>query len=434
LFYTHEHPIVPMQLPSFLSLLPVRLVLSTLAILCLALLMLDSATFGFSRLLSRYALIANSAVAANEAVNLTPSDPDAHRVRAMILSRLGLFSYAETEQEFATSLRPLDDYLWLELGNIREQLDDNQGALLAYNRAVARAPYYAHPRWQRGNLLLQMGQYDEAFSELRTAARSNRTFVPNLIDLTWALSHKDAGTTARILQINDDYSRIAFARFLAKQGQGVESLAQLNLVAGSISQDARKDILRQLIETHSYKEALEVWKSVAGIDSAQPPFVYDGGFEGPIAIDEIGFGWRIPRELSKIGLSQDLTEKQSGAKSLRVTFDGNSTPGTPLLSQTVLTRPQARYRISFAVFTRNLVTGGLPVITTVDASNGQLLGKSEALPQSTDRWQIMTFEFNTPPMSDAIILNLQRNDCTTSPCPAFGVLWLDSFSIEEMKP
>lgn len=414
--------------------MPVRLALSLLITICLALLSVQSARFGYARLLTRYALIANSAIAANEAAGLTPSDPEAHRARARILTRLRLFSYAKTEQEIATSLRPLDDSLWLELGNIREELDDDEGARLAYDRAVVCAPYYAHPRWQRGNLLLRMGQYNEAFAELRAAAGSNKNFIPNLIDLTWALSHKDVATTAQLLQFDTDYGRIAFARFLAKQGRGVESLAQLDLVTGPISQDEKKDILRQLFEAHSYKEALEVWKTIVGLDSTEAPFVYDGGFEGPITIDAIGFSWRVSRELSKIALSQDLTEKQSGKKSLRVTFDGNSSPGVPIISQTVLTKPLTRYRISFAVFTRDIVTGGLPVITIANASNGQLLGKSDNIPQSTEHWQNMAFEFSTPSASDAITLSLQRNECPISPCPIFGVLWLDSFSIEEVRP
>jgi tetratricopeptide (TPR) repeat protein len=411
----------------------VRLALSSLAILSLAILSLQSARFGYSRLLSKYAQITNSAVAANEAVRLTPSDPEAHRARARVLTRLRLFSYARSEQEIATSLRPSDDYLWLELGNIREELDDAEGAGLAYDRAVLCAPYYAHTHWQRGNLLLRMGHYDDAFADLRVAARSNRNFVPNFIDLAWTLSHKDAATTAQLLQIDNDYTRIAFARFLAKQGRGVDSLAQLGLVSGTISPDVRKDIIRRLIEAHSYKEAFDVWKGGAGLTSVQSPFVYDGGFEGSIALDDIGFSWHVPRELAKISLSQDLSEKHSGEKSLRVTFDGNSSPGVPIISQTIMTKPLTRYRIGFAVFTKDLVSGGLPLITIANASTGELLGKSESIPQSTVQWLTMSLEFSTPLASDAITINLQRNDCTISPCPIFGVLWLDSFSIAEVK-
>ena len=76
--------------------------------------------------------------------------------------------------------------MWIELGNTREELGDNEGALAALDRAVRSAPYYAHPHWQRGNLLLRLGRYDEAFADLRQAAASNRKYFPNLMELAWA--------------------------------------------------------------------------------------------------------------------------------------------------------------------------------------------------------------------------------------------------------
>ena len=87
--------------------------------------------------------------------------------------------------EIATSLRYRDDYLWLELGSTREELGDTPAALAAFDQAVRWAPYYAHTLWQRGNVKLRMGQYEEAFADLRRgcceqeqfAAKSHRSRV-----------------------------------------------------------------------------------------------------------------------------------------------------------------------------------------------------------------------------------------------------------------
>jgi tetratricopeptide (TPR) repeat protein len=416
----------------FLSLLPVRLLIAVFAILCCCFLILSSARIGYAKLLARYAMVSTSLPAANEAARLSPSDPEVQRDRAAVLDNLQLFSDARNAQELATSLRPKDDYLWLELGLLKDELEDSQGALAAFNQAVRFAPYYGHTHWQRGNLLLRMGRYQEAFADLRQAAASNRDYLPNLIDLAWTVSRGDPRTTALLAEINDDRTRIAFARFLARQGKPAEALEEYRLAA-SVSEESQRDLMRQLIGAKAFREAFEIWTRSVGVNTNRLPVVYDGGFEGPLSLDEVGFGWRVPRESDGISMSLDATLQQTGAKSLRLQFNGNSTPGGLLLSQIIVVKAQQRYRVNFAVSTKDIVTGGLPMITSTDAASGQLLGKSANFPQATNTWQVMSFEFTTLPKTDAVILSLQRNSCSSAPCPIFGFVWLDSISIEEMK-
>src|SRR5687768_213457 len=156
--------------------------------------MQSAARTGFSRLLSRYAVSANSLPAANQAIRLTPDDPDAHRARAIVLIRSRSFTDAEVSLETAATLRPGHAALWLALGNAREEIGDRDGALAAFNEAVRAAPYYGQTHWQRGNLLLRMERYDEAIADLRQAATSDRRLLPNVIDLAWGLS---GGSTKR---------------------------------------------------------------------------------------------------------------------------------------------------------------------------------------------------------------------------------------------
>jgi tetratricopeptide (TPR) repeat protein len=143
------------------NLRPIRLAVAILTIgFCLFFIQV-TARIGFSRLLSRYALISNSIPAVEQAIRLRPSDPDAHRARAAVFNRLRMPTEATKSLETAVSLRYRDDYLWLELGNSREELGDVDGALEAFDQAVRWAPYYAHPRWQRGNLLLRTNRPSE---------------------------------------------------------------------------------------------------------------------------------------------------------------------------------------------------------------------------------------------------------------------------------
>jgi len=350
------------------------------------------------------------------------------------LKTTGATTQAVTELERAVALRPRDYFLWLELGFTRDQADDAAGALLAFNEAARLAPHYAQPLWQRGNLLLRSGRYDEAFDDLRRAAESNPDLLPTLIDLAWGFSKGDPKVTEQLAQITTSRMRIAFAGFLAKHGKGKEALEQFR-GAGSVPEQARRELVQQLIALNAFAAAFELWKGgEGGGKDHQLSSVYDGGFEGPLSLEKTGFGWQIPRDLQGMNIALDPTQPHSGSKSLRIDFAGDSNPQSSLVSQLILVEPSIRYRINFAARTQDLVTGGPPLAIVNDAAGEpKHLGQSASLRPGSNDWQVFSFEFTAEPATKAVVLSLQRENCTTSPCPIFGSLWLDSFSIERVK-
>jgi tetratricopeptide (TPR) repeat protein len=368
-----------------------RIGLSLLGIALCLFLIQASARFGFSRLLTRYALITHSTPVADAAVNVSPSDPDAHRARAAAYNSQQQYAEATYSLEQAVALRYRDDYLWIELGNTREDLGDTTGALAALDEAVRWAPYYAHTHWQRGNLLLRTNHTNEAFADLRQAANANPKYLPNLIDLAWGISKGDLKTTEALIEVDNDHKRRALIRYLADK---------------------------------SFRDAFTL---AYGSTSTS---LLNGGFEEPLVLNDVTFGWIVAPE-QKNHLAVDVSEKLEGAKSLQINFDNNWTPGTPLLSQTIVVEPEKTYRLSFAAKTKDLVTGGPPFIAVQDATNNQLLGKSESL--TTNSWLTLNLEFTTLRSSQAAIIRLERNNCDAS-CPIFGTLWLDQFYIEQTKP
>jgi len=118
----------------------------------------------------------------------------------------------------------------------------------------------------------------------------------------------------------------------------------------------------------------------------------------------------------------------------RIEFGGNSNPGSVLVSQIIPVEPAKHYRINFTARSQDVVTGGPAIINVNDASGEQKrLGQSSSLSTGTTDWQLFSFDFTTTPTTTAVVLNLQRQNCTTSPCPIFGSISLDSFSIEQVK-
>jgi hypothetical protein len=95
--------------------------------------------------------------------------------------------------------------------------------------------------------------------------------------------------------------------------------------------------------------------------------------------------------------------------------------------------PHKHYQVKFEARAENLLTGGLPVITVADASgNKNILGQSHPIGFESPAWQSLSFDFRTD-NETAVELRLLRKPCNNAPCPIFGSLWLDNFTIAEVK-
>jgi len=391
-----------------------------------------SASYGVSRLLTRSALALRNLTAAQAATRLAPADPQAHRANAALLSLFDEPVESVVALEQAIALRPTDYSLWLALGLLRDKMGDSNGALAALDQAIMLAPYYAHPRWQRGNILLRAGHYEAAFTDLNLAAQSNPELTPNIIELAWGVSRGDPQLTEQLIEIRTDKARVTFARFLASHGRPVEAMQQFR-AAGSVSETERGELLRQLLDKRAFAEAYQLWAEARGAASnVQSAVIYDGGFEGPLSTSEMGFGWRVSDSRS-LTLSVDPNRPHSGARSLQIEFTGES-PGSPLLSQLILVQPSSRYRVYFAGRSQEIVTGGRPIAVVTDAGEkGGHLGLSAPLDKGTTDWRSFSVEFTTTPATRAVYVSVTRDACPSSPCPIFGSIGLDSFSIEQLR-
>ena len=385
---------------------------------------------GISSLLSSYAATTNQIVPADAAVEFSRGDPEAKYLRATILKANNDLVGAITEYNQAVSLRPDDYVLWLSLARARSLNDDTAGALAASRQAVKLAPYYAQPRWQLGNLLLRAGEYDEAFNELRLAGASNPTMLPAVIDLAWQLSDGDAQFVMQSIQPQTPETYLALAQFFRKRGAAVEAI-DMYVSAGDIGKQDRGSYLSELISAKRFKEAHALWLlGHPGNSTNAVGVINDGGFERESNLDEPGFGWRAASKVPSLHL--DTNAPEEGRSSLRVDFDGNSDPAAPVISQLLLVDPATHYQLRFAARTEEIVSGGPPRLIIIDANNGRVIAQSEEFPKQTAGWQYFTVDFNSADSTAAIQIALQRQQCSTSPCPIFGRLWLDAFALQKL--
>ena len=425
---------------------PRRLIIAVLSAALCAAAIWQAARIGVARTLVEYAngerrdnaavfvatraAVSDAKGAAGRGVLLSPTDAETHAGLADVLQRLEDYAPARDEFQRAVQLRPRDYYLWMLLGITRDQNEDQEGALRALQQSAALAPWYATPRWQLGNLLLRMGESDQAFVELRRAAESNPSLWPNVDDLAWGVYGHDADTVVRVIQPTTDAARMSLALFFARHNQGAAALAQFRSTAVK-PEKKTESLLEELLKAKAFNEAFEVWAHLRGIPTTDPGGLRDGSFEGVLTVGQTGFGWQIPPDLVNVTMSIDEAEHQSGARSLRTDFRGNSNPTAPLVIQIILVKPLTRYHFGLSALSKEFVSAAHPVITLVDSSDPKnvVLAQSPPLLSDPNVWREFAVDFTTNAGTHAITVILARQACTNDPCPAFGTIWLDSVSL-----
>lgn len=390
----------------------------------------QAARTGVARTVGEYAAQTDDPTRADQAVSWSPADAETHFVRGNVLQQVGDYEQAAAEFQHAVQLRPRDYYLWLSLGLAQDQKGDQESALLALRQSASLAPSYAQAHWQLGNLLLRMNQPDEAFAELRRAATSNTAVLPNVIDLAWGVYGGDIKGVLAVVPPQTDSARVELALFFARHQQSSAAVDQF-LAAAFAPSDKSEALLRELLKGRAFSDAYRVWARMHAFSGDAIGTIRNADFEEPVNVVESGFGWQITPDVPNVAMSVDTAEHQHGAKSLRIDFRGDSTPSQPLITQLVLLKPVANYRLRFSAKSRELISAGLPVIVIRDASDPAQPALAQTSPLRSDGngWQVFSIDVKTGAKPEAILISVERQNCST-PCPAFGTLWLDSFLIE----
>lgn len=392
-----------------------------------------SARAGLARLLSEFGTATNSLAATKRALDFNTADPAAHDAYAVELANAGKNAEAVAQFESAVSLRPDDYLLWQELGRVREVSADTSGSLRALRQAVELAPYYSEPHWQLGNFLLRRNELNEAFTEMRLAVRSDPMLFPVMIDLAWAVCDADVKCVLAATQPQNDNERSSLGRFFVAQ-KNFNAGLNLVLAASEIALEDRRVMVAALVDAGEFKAAYRIWLTGIRPSNAQEDDLSDGGFEGPMSFDDQGFGWR-PAHAQTIQILLDPNEPQSGRHSLMLTYAGNFDPNVAVISQLVLVVPGVRYRLSFAARTDGLVSAGLPVVVVKNAAGDQsVIAQSMSLSPGTNGWREFSIDFETSDTTIAVKVNIQRQACSSNPCPIVGRAGFDSFFLKRFQP
>ena len=169
-------------------------------------------------MLAMYGVTSNRLAPVNEAVRLTPSDPEVQVAQARALLNAGQLTAALPAFERAVALQPRNFGLWAELGNAYDLAGKSDEAITTVKQAVRLAPAYAQPHWQLGNLLLRKGRRREAFTEFRATVNADASLFPNTVDLAWGAFNGEASAIEQAIHPNNDVARLELAKVFAAHG------------------------------------------------------------------------------------------------------------------------------------------------------------------------------------------------------------------------
>ncbi|MGZ8842195.1 MAG: tetratricopeptide repeat protein [Pyrinomonadaceae bacterium] len=386
---------------------------------------------GLGSFLTARAARTDSIASGEKAVKLAPGNPDAHLVRGALFEANNDLPAAISEYQIATGLRPDDYVVWLNLARARELSGDNVGAIAAARAAVPLAPYYAQPHWQLGNILVRAGQRDEGFKELGLAGESNPALMPAIIDLVWRISQGDARFVIRALRPQRPESFLALAQYMRKKNQ-IDSAVAMYMATGNVAEQDRGAYVAELITGAHFREAYSLWSfGRPNISRDGVGLIIDPGFEQESNLDDPGFSWRSVNRATSLTRSLDSESPREGKSSLRIDFSGDSDPAAAIISQLVLVEPKTDYELRCSVRSQDVTSGGLPSVQVTNAITNAVIGQTDFLPRSTNGWSDLTINFVSGEPGAAVQIALKRAPCSSSPCPIFGQLWLDNFSLQK---
>ncbi|HUK91686.1 MAG TPA: tetratricopeptide repeat protein, partial [Blastocatellia bacterium] len=317
---------------------------------------------------------------------------------------------------------------------------DRAGAEQALREAERLAPANGDVQWRLANLMLRQGNTEGSLDSFRVAIKANPGLLPAALDLVWRYSRGSSDELNRIVP-DEPPLKVRLARFLIHQGRPSESLEVFNSIGARSSRACPEswDFLQDLLATENVGEARNVWLSLIGDKPGDESSaaVFNSGFESDPAPTRDQFDWKVtPTAAAQVFI--DTGTFHSGGRSLRIEFVGHETTrldGT--VKELTVIKPGAHYKLEFYSRSENLVTSDGPRIALSSVAFPEWTAKSGPIAAGTSDWRSESVDFVAPGVKGGpaipVIISFIRTPKLNYEEPMRGIVWLDDFSLNEVK-
>lgn len=370
----------------------------------------------------------NSLSDATLSLSLHESDPTAQKALGLVLLNGGDYGHAASAFSRAVRSDENDYKIWELLGITRDAAGDVAGAEEAYRRSISLAPHYSAPKYLYGKLLIENDRPKDGFEVLSGAAENNFSIYRELVDLAGKSYLGNAVAIEQAASPETKQTRKYLARYFITNSL-MSTKTRDFLLSTELADWERNEFVGELIAQHNYALAHDLWSTSFAASKGEPnELIFDGGFEHTEESAQGGFGWQVEGSLSGMSVSRTRQETHSGEYAIQFHFTGRVDPGTSILEQLVYLKPNTRYVLTFFYFSREMVSASTPVVVITDAVSHAELGRSQPLKASDGAWVESSVKFATA-QAPAAKITLLRPSCDANPCPLFGELTMDDFSL-----
>jgi tetratricopeptide (TPR) repeat protein len=324
--------------------------------------------------------------------------------------------------------------VWLHIARASEDLGDPAAARAAYQTAQLCHPISAVVAWRYGSFLIRQADLPEAYPQIRRSVQADPSLTLSAISQFW-----EAGEDAR--QILDGLkparTSVYFTalEFFSSQRLVDAALAvwqrmldlHLNLdmqqVLPLVNELIRQDRLAEAVR--AWHEALQAANWPADSQSGGS-LIFDGGFEHDLLNG--GFAWR---ENPTVGAqySFDSRVTHSGARALRVTFDGSANLDFAQIQQYVIVEPARRYRFSAFLRTEGITTENGVGFEVEDARDPHALNQFTPALTDNHSWTAVDVEFVTGSATRLLLISLRRKPSQRLDSKLGGTVWVDDVTL-----
>lgn len=348
----------------------------------------------------------------------------------------GDLEHAATDYERAVQANPYSDRDWLELAGIYERRGQISRARAAYERAQFDYPMSPTVAWLYGNFLLRQANAAQACIQFRNALARDPDLAQEAVALWWNSGLHNSQPIGNLLPPEDHYYFKAMD-YLARQKEfdtGLGVWNELLRLGRHFQLPQALRFIDELISAGRVTDAQRLWRQA--IDVSEWPrkaqdgasLVFNGGFEHDFANG--GFDWR-EQETADASFALDTEIRNSGMRSLRVSFKGKSNLDFHHIFQYVPVEPGHRYRFVAYLKSSSLSTdSGIRFLIEdpLRPSMPQILTKGVT---GTLPWTRIETEFSAGPDTRLASIVLRRTPSLKFDNKLGGAVWVDDVSLVE---
>ena len=353
------------------------------------------------------------------------------------------FAQADLQQAIeyyrrALAIDPRSADYWMDLGSSYEMAGDLAAARQSFLRARSVYPISAEVAWRYGNFLSRQGELDEAFAEIRRAVAGDPRLVTLAVSRCWRTSRDIERILQQALPAESDVY-LSAVDLLASEHEADAALVvwqRLMALRSSFALKRAFPLLDELTVQRRIEEARRVWQQAlesAGLTGHGFPgesLVWDGGFEGEFSNG--GFGWR-QQDVAGADFDFDSETRHSGARALRVTFDGTANLDFYHLFQFVPVEPRTRYHFTTWLRPQGISTDSGIRFAIFDSPNAAALHLLTSDLVGTEDWVLLEADFTTGPETRLVEIALRRLPSRKFDNQIRGTVWVDDVSLNRVS-